>query len=358
MGEKRCLMIGAGGFAGAWVHGFLPAFEGRLRVVGLVDIDREVLDRAGDALALGSQARFTDAATAFAAIHPDFCVTAIPPRFNKETVSLAVEHGVPVLSEKPIAECWQSCVDILHMVTDAGLKMAVTQNYRYDRPMLTMKRALQEGAAGRLMVLTSRFAVDHRHNGGGRFRYDIPDIMLYEASVHHFDQLRNLSGSECDWITGKAWNPPGSGVDTECCGLFVLGMANGVTCQYETAYVAAGAQNDWHHEYYRASCERGDLVVDRDGAVRLVEHIAFGRTRVTELEQVDPEFEGHLAIIDQFLNWLDGGAAPPTQISDNIKTDAICFAAAQASRSGEVVHLEPMLRSAGVAGNPTTATPG
>ena len=126
-------------------------------------------------------------------------------------------------------------------------------------------------------------------------------------------------------------------------------MANGVTCQYETAYVAAGAQNDWHHEYYRASCERGDLVVDRDGAVRLVEHIAFGRTRVTELEQVEAAFEGHLAIIDQFLAWLDGGAAPPTQISDNIKTDAICFAAARASRSGEVVHLEPMLRSAGVA---------
>ncbi|MGI8587387.1 MAG: Gfo/Idh/MocA family protein [Chloroflexia bacterium] len=341
-------MIGAGGFAGVWVRDFLPAFRDRLSVAGLVDVNRQTLDKAGDLLGLTAEQRFTDMGAAFANTKADFCIMAIPPGFNKQAVSLAVEHHLPVLSEKPIANSWQSCLDILGLTQQAGLKMAIIQNYRYTKPILTMKRVLEGGELGAITYVSGRFTVDHRHNGGGRFRYDIPDIMLYEASVHHFDQLRNLSGADCEWITGKAWNPPGSGVDTDCCGLFVMGMTNGVKCQYETSYIAVGAQNDWYHEYYRVDCEKGSLVVDRDQTVRLFEHIAFGRTRVTEVEEATPTYESHLAIIDQFLNWLDGGPAPQTAISDNIRTDAICFAAADASREGRVVNVSAMLEAGGV----------
>lgn len=348
MGEKTCLMIGAGGFAGAWVRTFLPPFRDRLRVAGLVDVNRQTLDQAGDLLGLPPTERFTDMDAAFAQTHADFCIMAIPPRYNKQVVALAVQHGLPVLSEKPIADTWQSCLDILGLVQQAGLKMAVVQNYRFTKPILTIKRALAEGGLGAVIAITGRFAVDHRHNGGGRFRYDIPDIMLYEASVHHFDQLRNLAGADCAWITGKAWNPPGSGIDTDCCGLFVLAMTNGVMCQYETSYVAAGVQHDWHHEYYRVDCEKGSLIVDRDRIVHQVEHLAYGRTQVTDVEPVEPAYESHLAQIDQFLGWLDGGPTPPTVITDNIRTSAISFAAAETSRTGTPVDVTAKLRAAGV----------
>ena len=354
MSRKNCLMVGAGGYAGVWLRRFLPAFGDRLRVSALVDVNREVLDQAGDVLGLAAGQRFTSMDEAFAQADADVCILAIPPRFNKQAVSLAVQRGIPVLSEKPIADTWQSCLDIFATVRQSGIKMAITQNYRFTRRILTLKRAVEGGGMGAVVAITARFAVDHRRNVGGRFRYDIPDIMLYEASVHHFDQLRHLASADCRWISGKAWNPPGSGVDTDCCGLFVLEMTNGIMCQYETAYVAAGAQNDWHHEYYRVDCERGSVLVDRDNTVRTVEHIAMGRTKVTEVEPAaagyrgHPDEDGHLTIIDQFLTWLDGGPAPPTEIADNIRTDAICFAAAQASRENRVVDVIAMLDSARV----------
>jgi predicted dehydrogenase len=349
MTEKTCLMVGAGGFAGVWVREFLPAFRDRLRVAGLVDVNRTVLDEAGDRLGLAPAQRFTDVRDAMATVDADFCVMAIPPSYNKQVVTLAVERGLPVLSEKPIANTWESCLDIYALVRQAGLKMAIMQNYRYIRPIVTLKRALDEGSLGAVTSITGRFAVDHRHNGGGRFRYDISDIMLDEASVHHFDQLRHLAGADCAWITGTAWNPPGSGVDTDCCGLFVLGMENGVNCQYSTSYVAAGQQNDWHHEYYRVDCQKGSLVIDYDRTVRQVEHIAYGRTRITELEQAaSTPYDGHTALIDAFLGWLDGGPAPQTEIGDNIRTAAVCFAAAEASRGRTVVNVRQKLASAGV----------
>lgn len=349
MSAKHCLMIGAGGFAGAWVRDFLPALGDRVRVTGLVDVDRAVLDRAGDTLGLDPAHRFTDLDAAFAATEADFCVMAIPPKFNQGVVERAVARKLPVLSEKPIAHTWDACLAIYRLVQESGLKMAIMQNYRVSKPILTLKRAVDSGHLGAAMYITARFAVDHRQNGGGRFRYDIPDIMLYEASVHHFDQLRNLAGADCARITGTAWNPPGSGIATDCCGLFVLEMANGVRCQYETSYVAAGAQNDWYREYYRVDCERGSFVVDYDRVVRQVEHLGYGRTRVTDLEPITAPYDGHPALIAQFLDWLDGGPAPATEIADNIRTDAICFAAAQASRDRTVVDVAAQLQAAGVA---------
>jgi predicted dehydrogenase len=336
------------------VRNFLPQFSHRFSVAGLVDVNRQVLDQAGDLLGLAPHQRFTSMDEAFAEAEADFCMLAIPPTYNKQAVSLAVQRGLPVLSEKPIADSWQSCLDIYEMVKRSGLKMAITQNYRFTQRILTLKRAVAEGTLGAIVSITARFAVDHRRNTGGRFRHDTPDIMLYEASVHHFDQLRNLSDADCVWIAGNTWNPPGSGVATDCCGLFVLQMANGVRCQYETSYIAASVQNDWHREYYRVDCEKGGIVVDRDNAVRVTEHLAKGRVRVMDVEPAPAgyrgmhEEDGHLTIIGQFINWLDGGPTPQTEIADNIRTDAICFAAADASREGKVVSVTAKLQSAGV----------
>ena len=89
--------------------------------------------------------------------------------------------------------------------------------------------------------------------------------------------------------------------------------------------------------------------IDYDRTVRQVEHIAYGRTRITELEQAaSTPYDGHTALIDAFLGWLDGGPAPQTEIGDNIRTAAVCFAAAEASRGRTVVNVRQKLASAGV----------
>ncbi len=340
--------------AGVWIRRFLPAFRDRLEVADLVDINRAVLDQMGDFLGVDPSHRFTEMENAFAQTEADFCILVIPPVFNKRAISLAVGRRMPILVEKPLADSWQACMDIYRMVKGAGLKLAVVQNYRFTKPIMTLKRVLEEGSLGPVYYITSRFAVNHLRNTGGSFRYQVPDIMLYEGSVHHFDQLRNLSATDCSWITGKAWNPPGSGFDTDCCGLFVMGMNNGVKCEYETSYVAAGAQNDWHREYYRVECERGSAVLDRDGIVRTVEHISSGRTRLSEPEPVTAEYsgnhelEGHHWIIQQFLDWLDGGPPPATALDDNLKTAALTFAAVDASSEVRVINVNAKLQSAGV----------
>ena len=112
MPRLRCLMIGAGGMAGAYVRGFFPPFAERVEIVGLAEIRRETLDSAGDFLGLPASVRFTDLAEAFAQVEADFCTIVIPPAVHRDAVLAAVERRMPILSEKPIADTWEACLEI------------------------------------------------------------------------------------------------------------------------------------------------------------------------------------------------------------------------------------------------------
>jgi hypothetical protein len=48
----------------------------------------------------------------------------------------------------------------------------------------------------------------------------------------------------------------------------------------------------------------------------------------------------------QFLDWLDGGATPPTAIESNIQSAAMLFAAIEASATGTAVDVQKMVREA------------
>ena len=92
------------------------------------------------------------------------------------------------------------------------------------------------------------------------------------------------AGADGRWVAGTTWNTPWSTFGNPCCAQFVVAMANGVVGHYEMSHVARGHTNDWHREAYRVEGERGSVILDADGAVRLHEHLGGGRERVTELE--------------------------------------------------------------------------
>jgi predicted dehydrogenase len=341
MPKLRCLMIGAGGMAGAYIHHFFPEFRDRMQIVGLAEIRRETLDAAGDFLELPAGARFTDLADAFARVEADFCTIVIPPAVHRDAVLAAVARRLPILSEKPIADTWEACLDIYRAVTQAQVPMQVVQNYRYTPRIMTLKAALAQDRIGRPNVIVSRFAADYRERGSwGAFRHEIPHSLLVEGSVHHFDQIRNLAGADCQTIAGWEWNPGHPSFNGECCGLFVMRMSNDLHAQYEGNCLAAGWQNSWHQEFLRIEGETGALVLDRDNIVRLQRHTAGSGLSIEELPTVRGKYDGHTAIIDQFLTWREGGPPPETVLPDNIRSAAMLFAAIEASQTSHTVDVQ------------------
>lgn len=348
MGElgirKRCLMIGAGGMADSWVHDILPPFRDRLEIVGLVDVSEPALAASGDFLGLADRQRFTELAPAFETVEADFCVVVIPAAFHKAAALHAAERGMPILCEKPLADTWSACKEIYQAVTRANVKMEVVQNYRYRAPILAMKAVLQSGELGRVNYVVSRFADDCREYDAWPRRHHLPHAMLMDGAAHHLDMLRHLTGGDCAQIAAQEWNPPWSSSDGEFCALCMLSMTNGTRATYEGNATAAGEQNPWRQEAYRAECEAGAVTVGFDRIVRIHRHERSRGVVTEDVPAPAPVHEGHAWIVGEFLDWLDGGLTPATTLEDNIRTAATIFGAIEAARTGQSVDVQQMLR--------------
>jgi len=308
----------------------------------------------GDFAGVPEAARFTDMHAAFDTVEADFCCIVTPPAFHKEAVEAACARRMDILSEKPIADTWAACCDIYRTVAQAGVKMQVTQNYRYNANILTLKKAIAE--LGAVNYSVARYASDWRVRDSHYIR-SAAHALLTDCTIHHLDQIRNLSGADCRSITGYEWHPGavrgdnarwrnGDAFDGPPCALFAMQMTNGSFAQYEGNNIATGKQNSWEQEFYRVECEGGAAVLDSDNVVRIEERGEGGATTVREVPNETPQWEGHKAMPSQFLDWLDGGPTPPTALADNIQSNAMMFAAIEAATQGRVVDVQQMMKDA------------
>jgi predicted dehydrogenase len=226
--------------------------------------------------------------------------------------------------------------------------MQVVQNYRFTPRIQTLKRVLDSGRLGEVRYVVGRFGADYRQplSWGAAFRHQMAHAVLIEGSIHHFDQIRHLSGQDCRTIAGWEWNPGAPSFEGECLALYTLQLTGGAYAQYEGSGLAAGWQNSWHDEYYRVECQGGAVVLDRDQVVRVQEHERGQGLRTWEVPEVRLERVGHVAIVGQFLDWLDGGPAPATSIGDNLKSTAILFGAIEASARGQAVDVAALVAEA------------
>jgi len=258
-------------------------------------------------------------------------------------VRAACEHGLAILSEKPISDTLQSAARIKRMVDAAGMPMVVVQNYRYSPFMLAFRDVLREQRLGRLNYLIGRYAQDYNPpKSWGQFRHEMANALVVEGSVHHFDMLGNLSGADCEVFFGFGWIPPWANFKGECQGLYVMQMSNSTYSFYEGSLTCEGVQNGWHKEYYRAECEQGAVIVDSDNVVRIIR--VDGEDEIVE-QATDLPSEGE-AIVLEFLDYLHTGEPTQTCLSDNIKSVGMVFAAIRCHETGMPVNVPQMLAEA------------
>jgi predicted dehydrogenase len=333
MSQKTCLMIGGSGMAGGWIRNFTEHFGDRIKIIGLCDVNEDVLAQQKDALGLNDNQLFTDFNEATAAVKADFCGVATPPPFHSPAAVAAMENGMPVICEKPIADTLDAAKAMVRASQKADVPCAIIQNYRYAPNKQELIRIRDEGRLGRLQHIIGRYACDYRKymSWGKAWRHDMDFSLLFEGSVHHLDMLRFLSGGDCETLLGFGWNPEWSSFKHFSSGFYTMRMDNGVHTFYEGNSSAAGITNCWHREHYRAEFEEGCVEIAEGN--RMTIHRVGQVPEVYEAPPVD--YNGHLHLFNEFLNWLDGGAPSATRIEDNIKSFALVIAAMETTVDGQ-----------------------
>lgn len=347
----RVIQVGAGGMAGYWCGRLLPPFveDGRIEVVAAVDVNPEVLRNAQTGLGLSPDRCYTDLAKALDAHPADVCTIVVPPAFHEEVVDAALEHGMDILSEKPIADTLEGSARVARKVERAGRKMSITMSHRFDQDKTTLREELRADRNGPLDYLVGRFtSANRKRNSWGVFRHQMADPLMIEGAIHHLDILVDLAGSRCTSVSAKTWNPSWGEFGGDSQGLVLMEFDNGVHAFYEGAKSTAVGLNGWGHEYVRAECENATLVMNRRQVSRYTPDGAAG-VSPTDGPRPDPvpllerPRWGHLTLIEDFLDWLDGGPPAPTQVAENLHSTAVMFAAIASSRRGQPVDVAEFL---------------
>lgn len=341
----RYVLVGVGGWGEHWRTEVLPrlASLGLAEAAGAVDIDPNALPLAKESLALDDAQLFTDPETALARTKPDFVIVVVPPAHHEAVVDVAVRHGRHILSEKPIADTMDACARIYNKVRTAGLKMAVTMSHRFDQDKQTLERAVKSGRFGPINYIVHRFTHNCREFGSwGEFRHRIPDPLLVEGAVHHFDCLRALAGSNARRVYAVAWNPPWGEYAGDSTALVTIEMENGVRCFYEGAKANASTMNGWEHDYIRVECRDGTLELD-GRKLRVLRGGAWEPPVSEALPLVEQAAWKNAWLAELFVRWLAGGPPPENTLDDNIHCAALLFAAVESAHSRGPVEVSAFL---------------
>jgi predicted dehydrogenase len=337
--------IGVGGWGQHWCTEVLPRLRriGLAKAVGAVDINPTVLGKAQEQLSLSESQLFTDAEEAIARTRPDFITIVVPPALHEQMVDLALKFDCHVLSEKPIADSMEACCRIYKKVRSAGKKMAITMSHRFDQDKQTLEHEIKHKKYGPLNYIIGRFTHNCRKFGSwGEFRHRIPDPLLIEGTVHHFDILRSLSGSNAKRVHSVSWNPPWGEYSGDSTALILIEMENGINCLYEGAKANASTMNGWTNEYFRAECEDGTLVLD-SRELKVLRGDAWDKPEVSDVALLEQEVWKNAWLAELFCHWLNGKSAPPNNLDDNIQCAALLFAAIESAHCGRIIDVQEYL---------------
>jgi predicted dehydrogenase len=338
--------VGLGGWGTAWCRHILAPFieEGAVEVVAAVDRNPEALAVAREALGLPAGRCYTDPCLAFAESEADFCTVVTTPDSHEQIVDLALEHGMDILSEKPIADTLEASCRIADKVARAGSRMGVTMSHRFDQDKTTLREEVRSGRWGALDYVVCRFTCDCRRFGSwGRFRHEIPDALMVEGAVHHLDLIADLAGGRCESLYAETWNPRWGEFAGDSQGLVLLHMDNGTRATYEGAKTNAAGLNCWTQEYLRAECELGTLVLDR----RKLEAYPYDAGGVSQpIALRERKHWQNRWLLEQFLAWREGGAPMETNVEANLQSVALVFSAIESSLTGRPVRVQEHLAEA------------
>ncbi|MFH8223034.1 Gfo/Idh/MocA family oxidoreductase [Streptomyces sp. NPDC018057] len=127
----------------------------------------------------------------------DLIVVASPNKTHVPLATRALESGLPVVVDKPVAATAAEARALAALAEERGLLLSVFQNRRWDNDFLTLRDLVERGELGDVWRFESRFERWRpQPKGGWRESGDPAEIggLLYDLGSHVVDQALVLFG--------------------------------------------------------------------------------------------------------------------------------------------------------------------
>ncbi|MCY3866442.1 MAG: Gfo/Idh/MocA family oxidoreductase [Chloroflexi bacterium] len=337
----RVIQVGIGGMGNTWLGAVQRSPQ--VEFAGVVEIDDEIARAQAAAYHLDPALVFQAMPEALETVEADAVINVTPPEVHREICIGALEAGLPVLTEKPLAGNLEDARAIVAAADATGVDCIVAQNYRYRPLTQTIKAILASGELGAVAAVSCEF---YRGPHFGGFREEMPHPLIIDMSIHHFDLMRFFLGSDAMAIRARSWNPPWSWFAGDASAAALIEFGNGVQASYTGSWCSQALETSWNADW-RFECERGVLLAqdDRLYAQRLLSvkegarGLASAHDDKREIPLVSMEREGQDYLLQEFLEAVTTGAATATTAQDNIHTMEFVFGVVEACDSGGLINL-------------------
>jgi predicted dehydrogenase len=215
--------------------------SGAATVAGVADTTPE---RAAEAAARAPGSVRVDSLDALLEMQPDGIVIATPSALHAQQAIRALEHGVAVFCQKPLARTAAETRMVLDAARAADRLLGVDLSYRHTTALQAVRRAVQDGAIGEVYAVELTF-----HNAYGPDRGWARDPALagggcvIDLGVHLVDMaLWTLDFPRVATVTSQLYAhgrrlPPGQQEECEDLAIAAIELENGATvrlaCSWE-----------------------------------------------------------------------------------------------------------------------------
>jgi predicted dehydrogenase len=352
MAELRGAVIGYG-LAGSVFHAPLIAVTPGLKVSTVVTGNPERQAAARRAYPDSTVASNADEVFEHAADH-DFVVVAAPNEVHATLTRKALEAGLPVVVDKPLAPSADEVRSLVDRSEELGVPLTVYMNRRWDSDQLTLRRLIDDGRLGKVLRYESRFERWRPAlSEPGRWREtSTPEAgggILLDLGSHLVDQAVVLFG-EVERVYAEVDNQRGGGADDDV--FLALEHGSGVRSHLWASLLAASPG-----PRLRVLGDRAAYVVtDLDGQEQALVSGArpddkgwgaepearWGRLiSERESEPIASERGDWPRFYSQLERALRQGSSPPVDPRDAVAGLEILDAARHSAATGTVVSLDP-----------------
>lgn len=133
----------------------------------------------------------------------DLVVVSTPPNSHYSWAKAALERGLHVILEKPMALTTDECDELMALAIASGLLLVVYQNRRYDPDFVTLAGLIESGAIGEVFqfdAFVGGFSrpCDYWHSDAA-----VSGGAIFDWGSHFLDQVLAVLPGTVDHVTGN-----------------------------------------------------------------------------------------------------------------------------------------------------------
>lgn len=239
----RLVQVGAGAMGRAWLRTIRESPDAEL--VGLVDLDLAAARQAADDNGFPRVPVAISLEEVLERVDADAVVNVTVPTAHRTVAIGALRAGLPVLSEKPMAESVGSALAMIAAAERNGRLLMVSQSRRYFR-QLTAIRELISGIGTIGLVHCELFRGNHF--GGFREQMDYP--LLVDMAIHQFDLARDLIGREPVAVQCESFNPTWSWYAGDASASVMVEFEGGARFSFVGSWCSIGHETSWNGSWH------------------------------------------------------------------------------------------------------------